>query len=82
MLINSPNAYDTVITDEDDLSDGTFNDAYNVLHTKWVEETQVLDKQNDMIISLTNEKTTLLETIVELKHEVAHLNSELEKMTK
>ena len=82
VLTDSPAADDTVITDEDDLSDGTLNDAYNVLHTKRVEETPVLDKENEMIISLTNDKTRLLETVVELKHEVPRLNSELEKMTK
>ena len=58
------------------------NDAYSVLHTKWVEESQVLDKQSALILALTEDKTRLLQTIVDLKHEVSRLNEELDQMTK
>ena len=58
------------------------NDAYNVLHTKWVEESQVLDKQSALILVLTEDKTRLLETIVDLKREVSHLNGELDQIKK
>lgn len=34
------------------------------------EESQHLEKQNEMIVSLTEDKTWLLETIVDLKREV------------
>ena len=38
----------------------------------------VLDKQNDLILTLIEDKNRLLETIVELKCEVSRLNGELE----
>ena len=47
-----------------------------------VEESQVLDKKNDLILALTEDKARLLEIIVELKREVSWLNGELDQMTK
>lgn len=67
---------------DDELSDDAITDAYNVLHTKWVEESQVLDKQSALILSLTEDKTRLLETIIDLKREISRLNGELDQMTK
>ena len=70
------------IVSDDELSDDAMYDAYSVLHTKWVEESQVLDKQSALIQALTEDKTRLLQTIVDLKHEVSCLNGELDQMTK
>ena len=67
---------------DEELSDDAMNNAYNVLHTKWVEESHVLDKQSALILSLTEDKASLLETIVDLKREVSRLNGELDQMTK
>ena len=39
------------------VTDDAMNDAYNVIHTKWVEESQVLDKQSALILALTEDKT-------------------------
>ena len=66
---------------DEELSNDAMNEAYNTLHTKWVEESQILDKQSALILTLTEDKARLLETIVDLKKEVGHLNGELEHMT-
>ena len=67
---------------DEELSDDAMNEAYNTLHTKWVEESQILDKQSALILTLTEDKARLLETIVDLKKEVSRLNGELDQMTK
>jgi len=67
---------------DEELSDDAMNDAYNILHTKWVEDSHVLDKQSALILTLTEDKARLLETIVDLKKEVSRLNGELDQMTK
>lgn len=69
-------------TSDSDVFDDALHEAYNMMHLKWNEESQVVEKQKEIIASLLQDKTHLMLTISELKEEVVHFNSKLDGITK
>lgn len=70
------------ISNEDELYDDVLAGSYKNLDLKWIEESQVLEKQKERIETLTQYKTKLMLISVGLKKEFGRLKYELEEMTK
>ena len=66
----------------DDWTDEQLNDAYCALYTKWIEESHILERQGEQILALTNDKTRLLETIIDLKREAIRVTNERDQLLK
>ena len=66
----------------DDWTDEQLNDAYCALYTKWIEDSHMLERQGEQILVLTNDKTRLLETIVDLKREALRITNERDQLLK
>lgn len=57
-----------------ELCDEFLVDTYKVIYYKWIEESQSSGEPKLMIDSFTENKTRLLETILDLKREVSRLH--------